>query len=314
MKRHSLITLLCLCTTISAFLSSCDDDDDNKKFDGRSLWSKTMAGNDIEEIAWPDRSENYWEYTMDVTENPNIGIKFKGEYPRNDVRFFNFTFYNDVSTQRITSIEDFNIVPNEGSSNPFTAEGNGKASERNYFEINMVPAGTSATVRNKLSNVLEFSDNIKKLSVLLRIYFNSDEHGTDFGGVALPEIVFFNTTTGEELGTANRTDSRYYAMCKLIASQIPTISVQERMPFTLAPDVMYSNGPTGYVTSSNRVDAESVLAFRFIPPGYPKTIAENRNANVRYWSICVGDAKKTITPITIPYTKAKESEDGYVNF
>lgn len=307
------VWIVCACIFLGSFFTSCSDDDVSPPEPDRekvNVWSETMAGNDMEEIAWPDQSENYWEYTFDVTANPNVGLRFQGEYPRENARFFNLTFYNDNTTRRITSIEDFNIEPNKDSANPFSTEG---VSGENFFEVNIVPEGTASGVKSGLSNVLEFPSTTEKLSVLLRIYFNTTDHGTDFGGVELPEVLFIDTTTGKEIGPATRAQSQYYTMCQLITKSIPVIQTQKAMVFTLAPDVMYSNGPTGYVTSANRLTPDSVLLFRFIPPVYPKSITDSRAADVRYWSICVGDTL-THTPITIPDTQITLSDDGYANF
>ena len=293
---------------------SCDDDDDDKG-NGRDPnldygWSKTMSGNDLEEIAWPDQSENYWEYTMDVTEYRNVGLRFKGTFPTNDTRFFNITVYNDKTTKRIASVEDFNITPNQGSNNPFAASG---VSGTNTFEVNVVPENISASVKSSLPNVLEFPEKTEKLSILLRIYFNSANHGADFGGVDLPEIVFFDINTGEEIGDAVRAESNYYNACKAIVASIPPLKAVDGLVFTLAPDLMYSNGPTGYVTAANRLTTGEALLFRFIPPVHPENISQNKEADVRYWSICVGDTV-TRTPITLPDRQIVKSDDGFVNF
>lgn len=308
MKR--IVLRNCLALMLAALVVSCDKDDTDKVDNNEYGWSETMRGNDLEEIAWPDQSENYWEYTMDVTEYPNTGLRFKGTYPTNDTRFFNLTAYNDETTKRIASLEDFNITPNTGSSNPFAATG---VSGTNSFEINVVPSGTSASVKSSLANVMEFPETTKKLSFLLRIYFNSAEHGADFGGVDLPEIVFFDTNTGKETGKAVRAESRYYDACKAIVANIPLLKAEKALVFTLAPDLMYSNGPTGYVTAANRLKTGEALLFRFMPPVHPENVSQNHDADVRYWSICVGDTA-TRTPFTVADRQIVQSNDGYVNF
>lgn len=309
MKNQITLKIL-IALMFSVLAASCDSDDSKKQGNDEYGWSETMRGNDLEEIAWPDRSENYWEYTMDVTKYPNVGLRFKGTYPTNDTRFFNITVYNDITTKRIASVEDFNIIPNEGSKNPFAVTG---ITGSNQFEVNVVPAGTAASITSSLSNVMEFPEDIQKLSILLRIYFNSDDHGADFGGVDLPEIVFFDTKTGKEIGKAVRAESNYYDACKMIVASIPPLKAVDALVFTLAPDLMYSNGPTGYVTAANRLKTGEALLFRFIPPVYPENITQNRDADVRYWSICVGDTV-TRTPHTMADRQIIKSDDGYVNF
>lgn len=292
---------------------SCSDNDNDQNLSpedpSKYGWGKTMAGNNPEEITWPDLCENYWEYTLDVTLSPNVGLRFKGEFPKIDTRFFNITLYDDASTQRITSIEDYNIIPDNGGINPFEVVG---VTGKSTFEVNAVPSGTSDASKDKLKNILIFPKDTKRLCVLLRIYFNSTDHKEDFGGVELPEIVLFDLETGKELGKAVRAKSEYYQKFSAITKFIPRLTSQKALIFTLAPDVLYSNGPTGYVSSANRILPDSVLLFRFFPPHNPSNVAENRTADVRYWSICVGDTA-TYTRATIPDHKALKSTDGYVN-
>ncbi len=269
-----------------------------------------MAGNDPDEITWPDLSENYWEYTLDVSEHPNAGLRFKGQFPNVNTRFFNITLYDDNKTTRLGSMEDFNITPNDGNQNPFVTE---NVSGKQYFEVNAVPDNTPSSVKNGLKNVLEFPAATGRLCILLRIYFNSTDHEADFGGVDMPEIMLFDTSTGEELGKAPRAESQYYEKFSAIAKMIPLLKSQKALVFTLAPNVLYSNGPTGYVSSANRIRPDSVLLFRFIPPVHPEGIADSRSADVRYWSICVGDTA-TYTVATLADRTIEKSDDGYANF
>ncbi len=271
-------------------------------------WGKTMAGNDPEEIIWPDLSENFWEYTMDAEKYPATGLRIAGRFPDDNARFFNITLYDDNSTARIASIEDFNIVPSSGR-NPFAEEG---VTGESRFEVNLVPAGTPASATAGLENVLEFPASTKRLCLLLRIYFNSTDHNTGFGGVELPSITFFDTNTGAVKGKAVRAASTYYTKCAMIVNSIPELQSVQALVFTLAPNLLYPNGPTGYVTAANRMTDGDVLLFRFIPPHSPASVSENTTADVRYWSICVGD-KATHTPLTIPDRRVVMDGD-YANF
>lgn len=313
MKHLSLDPRVILLFLVTACCWSCSDDDPSTNpgiDDENHGWGKTMAGNDPEEITWPDLCENYWEYTMDVENNPNVGIRFKGQFPNVDTRFFNITIYNDVTTKRIASVEDFNITPSDNGKNPFNEDG---VTGAQYYEVNAIPDNAAAAVKSSLKNVMEFPAGTGRLCVLLRIYFNHTDHPADFGGVEKPEMVFFDTTTGKEIGPAVRAKSEYYEKFSGIIKMLPLLKSQKAMVFTLAPDLLYSNGPTGYVSSANRILPDSVLLFRFIPPFFPTHVAENRDANVRYWSICVGDTA-TYTRATLPDWSVKKSDDGYANF
>lgn len=305
--RHYL-SILTAMLVVTAAVSSCNQNDDIVPASVYG-WGKTMAGNDPEERTWPDLSENYWEYTFNLSKHPegSVGLRFSGEFPKVNTRFFNLTLYSDRTTARFGSIEDFNIEPRGGSQNPFGKDG---VTGSNYFEINAIPNTADAS---KYKNVIVFPANTERLTVLLRIYFNSIDHGTDFGGVELPKITYFDVNTGEDIAEAPRAKSLYYVRFMGMLSRIPIIKSQPKLYFTLAPNVLYGNGPTGYVNTANRMHKDSTLMFRFIPPVHPNSVAENTTADVRYWSICVGDTT-TYTPITLVDRYVVKDDNGYVNF
>lgn len=304
MKRNLL--KLSMLLFVAAFIS-CDDNDSIVP-DPEYGWGQTMAGNDPEERTWPDLSENYWEYTFNLSKyaEGSVGLRFSGEFPNVNTRFFNITLYSDRTTARFGSIEDFNIEPESGSRNPFQQDG---VTGSNYFEINAVPDNTD---RSKYKNTIVFPANTERITVLLRIYFNSIDHEADFGGVTLPKITYFDVNTGLDIGEAPRSKSLYYTRFLGIMSRVPLIKSQPKLYFTLAPNVLYQNGPTGYVTTANRMHKDSTLMFRFIPPVHPNTVAENATADVRYWSICIGDTT-TYTLTTLVDRTVLKDENGYVN-
>lgn len=304
--RHYITTLAVLLAAITV-ISSCNNDNDIIPAPEYG-WGKAMAGNDPEEKTWPDLSENYWEYTFNLSKHPEgtVGLRFTGEYPKNDTRFFNLTLYSDYTTERFGSIEDFNIVPESGSENPFSKDG---VTGSNYFEVNAIPNTADAS---KYKNTIVFPPKTERLTLLLRIYFNSIIHGADFGGVEPPRITYFDVNTGEDIGEAPRGKDLYYFRFSAIMNSVPPIKSQEKLFFTLAPNVLYQNGPTGYVTTANRMHRDSTLMFRFIPPVHPNSISENTTADVRYWSICIGDTT-THTLTTLVDKTVLKDDKGYVN-
>lgn len=304
--KHNILAFTFLLLFIT-LISSCDNNDSIVP-DPEYGWGKAMVGNDPEERTWPDLSENYWEYTFNLSKHTagSVGLRFSGEYPKVNTRFFNITLYSDYTTARLGSIEDFNIDPNTGSKNPFLEDG---VTGSNYFEVNAIPYSVEAS---KYKNTIVFPANTERVTVLLRIYFNGINHGADFGGVELPKITYFDINTGKDIGEAPRAKDLYYTRFSGIMSHIPRIKSQPKLYFTLAPNVLYQNGPTGYVTTANRMHKDSTLMFRFIPPQYPKTIAENTSADVRYWSVCIGDTT-TFTLTTLVDKTVVKDDKGYVN-
>lgn len=305
MKNYYLILIVLLLAITVNY--SCDSNNDITPAPEYG-WGITMAGNDPEERTWPDLSENYWEYTFNLSKHPagSVGLRFTGQFPNINTRFFNLTLYSDRTTERLGSMEDFNIIPKSGSENPFLKDG---VSGSNYFEVNAIPSTADAS---KFENAIQFPADTERVTVLLRIYFNDILHGADFGGVELPKITYFDVSTGKDIGEAPRAKSLYYTRFMGIMSRVPLIKSQPVLAFTLAPNVLYQNGPTGYVTTANRMHKDSTLMFRFIPPVHPTSIAENKTADVRYWSICIGDTT-TYTLTTLVDKTVLKDDKGYVN-
>lgn len=293
---------------LSFTISSCSENSSIVP-DPEYGWGTVMAGNDPDETTWPDYSENYWEFTVNFGKYDagTVGLKITGQFPNTDTRFFNLTLYSDSTTERFSSIEDFNIVPDEGSQNPFMQEG---VSGSNYFTLHVLPDTANAA---NYANPVVFPVGTERVTMLLRIYFNSTEHAWDFGGVDLPKVVLVDLATGQELGEAPRGQSLYYIRFGSVISRVPQLTSQKKMVFTLAPNVLYGNGPTGYLTSTNRMHRDSLLLFRFIPPHYPASVGENITADVRYWSLCTGDTL-TYTRHTLADKVVQKTDDGFVNF
>lgn len=292
---------------MGSLINSCDNDDSivPKPEYG---WGKTMAGNDPLETTWPDFSENYWEYTFNLSKytEGSVGLRFSGKFPNVDTRFFNLTAYSDRTTEPFGSIEDYNVIPENGDKNPFLENSENNSS---YFEINVIPSTADAS---KYKNTITFPSSTERITFLLRVYFNDINHGEDFGGVDLPKITYFDVNTGKDISEAPRAKSLYYIRFMSVIKNVPQIKSQEKLYFTLAPSVLYKNGPTGYVNTANRMHIDSTLMIRFIPPVEPKSVSENITADVRYWSICVGDTL-TSTHTTLVDKNVLKDDNGYVN-
>jgi hypothetical protein len=61
-----------------------------------------------------------------------------------------------------------------------------------------------------------------------------------------------------------------------------------------------------------RLDTNEVIMFRFIPPAYAYNLSQIPNADVRYYSLGVGDSK-TYNYITKEDDELKIASDGYIN-
>ena len=107
MKKIFYLMLVAL--TMGMF-TACDDDDENtpqiNNPEPKEQWGKTLRGDNQTLLAFPDIYADYWEYTYSYKDNPNIGLRLTGKFPKS--RFFNFTVYNDETQIDVSSIEDVN--------------------------------------------------------------------------------------------------------------------------------------------------------------------------------------------------------------
>ena len=104
MKKIFYLMLVAL--TMGMF-TACDDNDENtpqiNNPEPKEQWGKTLRGDNQTLLAFPDIYADYWEYTYSYKDNPNIGLRLTGKYPKS--RFFNFTVYNDETQIDVSSIE-----------------------------------------------------------------------------------------------------------------------------------------------------------------------------------------------------------------
>lgn len=69
--------------------------------------------------AYPDLFSNYWEYTYNMNEYPDVALRIEGQFPH--ARYFSFSLYDDETGSAIGGINDHEIIPDEGSENPSLA-------------------------------------------------------------------------------------------------------------------------------------------------------------------------------------------------
>ena len=201
MKKIFYLMLVAL--TMGMF-TACDDNDENtpqiNNPEPKEQWGKTLRGDNQTLLAFPDIYADYWEYTYSYKDNPNIGLRLTGKFPKS--RFFNFTVYNDETQIDVSSIEDVNIQPDDSSINPYVKETDDYGA--NGYTIYIIPANTPASARASMKNICEFPEDVNMVSIFMRLYLAKQYSGDEYGGVDMPAIQAFNVTTGEEVDFPKR--------------------------------------------------------------------------------------------------------------
>ena len=185
-------TFIAIITVACATLYACSVNDNNisptvQNLTPKEQWGPTCKGADFTVPQLPDLYVNYWEYSYSVDENANLALKISGQFP--SCRYFSFSTYNDENGDVISGISDFEIIPDEGSVNPFVQTSTAK----NFFTVYIVPATATDAQIAKLpsKNIIHLGDTIHKACLIIREYLGIDE----FGGVDLPAIQAYDMNT-----------------------------------------------------------------------------------------------------------------------
>lgn len=286
------ITSACILASCLFLTSACSDSDDNPTpVAPNEQWSDTLKGNGEVVGAYPDLYSNYWEYTYDLEAHSNKALCFSGDFPH--CRYFSFSLYDDETGSAIGGIDDFDIEPDEGTSNPFRQT----ISQPGRFTVYVVPENADKGFIDGLNskNVCRVKSGVRKVAVCIRQYLGTDSSGEkadEYGGVELPLISAIDMSTGKTAEVPEHILSNIYNASS--NSYILKSDELREVPFFLSPvSKYYPNNSTSYLYARTRLRSDSVLSFNFIPAPIPQKAEDYRGACARYWSICVGSAGDT---------------------
>lgn len=83
MKQKRMKSLFFTVFLYTAFIACSDEGgkDENGTVNPKEQWSATLKGDGEVLGAYPDLFSNYWEYTYDMTDYPDVALRIKGQYP-----------------------------------------------------------------------------------------------------------------------------------------------------------------------------------------------------------------------------------------
>lgn len=296
MKKIILVFLI-------AFLFSCKKENITTK----QYWIENIGSrNDIPFL--PDASANYYGYSFLRKRGDKIGIRLKGKF--GFARYMSFNIYDNQDKSSKGSLQDVEIVADNGSKNPFVDL---IQSENRNYTINILPNIPEA---QSFSNKLLYNDSIINLGIFLRYYLPEI---TNNANVSLPEIEAFDIVTGNKIETPTplKVDfSKFNTLVDNFAKIIDLTFLLQKQKniefFRFSGAGLYENKDNKYLFAPVELNNNEVLMFRFIPPSYVKNLSEIPFKDVRYYSICLGDSK-TYNFVTQPDYKLKIASDGYIN-
>ncbi len=292
------------------FTSCSDDNDDNGNGGGGNnyddMWGEVLRGDNMTLRFYPDHFAYYWEYTFDAVENPETGLVIEGEFP--NARFMSYNVYDDETQaggcESGFSLMDTEIIPEEGSVNPFL---NQSGSKRDY-KIYILPTDAPESLSAGKKNIIYFDADVKKVCTILRYYI---PEGSINGGVTMPVIKGLDLKTGKLIATPDRILSGLRGEMQLPSATFTSTPnlLFFRAPFSFA----YPNGPAEYCYTRNVLEKDNIMVFNFKAPSYPRNSTEFDTSDMRYWSVCVGNSE-TYTPLAISDYQTKIDANGFANY
>ena len=304
MKKISFLALAA-CAILG--FTSCEKNDTPDPVEGKNLWGDVLRGDDMQLQFYPDHFAFYWEYTFDAVANPEIGLIIEGEFP--NARFLSYNVYDDdeqtsFCTQNY-SLMDVEIEPDNGYINTFREE---TTATNQKYTVYVLPTDAPESIVAGKDNICWFDADVEKVCTMLRYYIPV---GGVNAGVDMPSIKAIDLTTGNEVNAPERVLSGIRGEMELPSAAFtpsPT-ALFFRAPFSYA----YPNGPSEYCYSRNVLETDEVIVFNFKAPSYPSSVSEFETADMRYWSVCVGN-EETYTPLAISDYQTKIDANGFANY
>ncbi len=303
----------------AALSSGCNDDHSAAEKpipDSSCVWVGPYGkDNPDTNFGYPDTGAAYWTATYSLPEGATLRVH--GEFPY--ARYMNLTVY-DPDTVAVTSLSDFRISPDPGSSNPFLP-GAERLNRSRHFTLQVLP-GTPPD-QPPPNTLYDGAASGERTTLALRVFVpDLDQDLT--GGVGLPrfELILASgeTVLGNEVCDVLQPDTDVV--------QTPTIPpetyAQLRNDFSPAKDPplwaanygfsfllrcayagncedtpargdvsFYANVDSNYINTFLDRQIAPVAVTRVKIPSVPPTLEgddtfdPDRNAQLRYWSMCI---------------------------
>lgn len=292
--------------------------------DCSAAWSPSINANEPYMLpAYPDTHAAYWALIMsqDPTISPDpIAYQLTGKFPY--ARYMTFHVYDGATGDYFAEIKDLNIEPDAGSVNPYRANIDRTASNRDYT-IWIVPEGATLPQINGLKNIIRVPQEILEAPTLMAID-RPDDGQPPQAGVPLPKVQVFHAQTGEPVLRCN--PLRLKSIIPSQPSNIKKAKTWDKMKtigdgqairlYHSTGGGLYPNKNLSYLTTGLDTQFGNVAVVKFKAPTTPQTKTGfgmfTHEEDIRYWSMCLGGMKATNTSDCLVDDQAIVSDDGYI--
>lgn len=271
--------------------------------------------------AFPDKASRYDLLNFKPATGEFDALKVTGQFPH--ARYFGLNLYDYNEATDFAGLADRDIMPDEGSINPFEI-GADRSAENRTYTIWLVKEG--AAVPEGAKNIMTYPDGIETLAFMTRVY-RSDKGLNLLGGVPLPVVEAIKLdgqdATAPKVGIDAKGLQSKLKMFLFNLDIITTWNLQkefagDEIVFNRISDAgLFPNAHNEYVTAPleqcywNKV---AVLTLKEVPTAEDTYEGGNfeGDTDVRYWSFCTGGLAETGTPDCLCDDQVNKNEDGTV--
>lgn len=277
---------------------------------GNSFWTENIGSNKAVPLL-PDSNVNYFLYSFTRHKGDSIGIRIKGQFGY--ARYMSYNVYDNNTISSVGSLVDRFITPDAGSDNPYQPTSDPNLTNRNYT-INICPNSIDS---DAYSNLLRYDDQLENIGIILRYYIPQQNN---YAKVPLPSIEAFNIRTGEAIALPAPSKTNFQEQFQEKYQKINTLlnlaglleQPKEVFFYKFSGAFLYPNLDNYYLFTPITFNKNGVVMLRFKAPSFALNNTQNSSADVRYFSICLCDAK-TYTFSTTTDLQFKVAADGFVN-
>ena len=276
-----------------------------------SYWTENIGSNKSLPLL-PDSNVNYFLYSFTRTKGSTIGIRIKGQYGY--ARYMSYNVYDNNTLSSVASLVDMNIVPDAGNENPYLSSANALLANRNYT-VNICPNTVDSLA---FVNNLRYDDKIENIGIILRYYIPQQNN---YANVPLPTIEAFDVTTGKALETPLPANTNFEAQFQQKYQKISALlnlaglleAPKDVFFYKFSGVFLYPNLDNYYLFTPITFNKNNVTMLRFKAPTFSQNNSQNGLTDVRYFSICLCDAKTYTYSTTTDLEFKIADSDGYIN-
>jgi hypothetical protein len=266
---------------------------------GSCAWP-VMANPTTLNVAYPDSDATYYGLILPGVTGETLTID--GQFPH--ARYMSFTAYDEETTP-VDNLNDQEIVPTPGSTNPFLFGANRTASHRNYAVTVVFGPEPAHPAPNHLYTT-DASGSLRSPAfiVIYRIYL--PDAGLDaLGGVSLPNVTVHLHGVSTTLPncpsvSAPAASALNQSIADLVLPRLPLSTGATSPPVWHKASAglvsFFSNPDNNYLTLLLGESLGNVVIIRGRMPTFPLTDqgqATMGGGQVRYWSMCSNEQLTT---------------------